>query len=148
MSEDPLPALQRLIAEVSEAGKYFEKWDDELTRLIAELIHHAKFTYRNEVDLHRGLNALFVMAGLRVTPEAVLAAGERIDFIIGPIGIEVKIKGSTPQVLAQLQRYADTGKVRKLILVTSRAKHRSLAGTVLTGPTRQIPVTLARLPWM
>lgn len=41
----------------------------------------------------------------------------RIDFMVDSIGIECKISGARAEVYRQLQRYAETGKVKELILV-------------------------------
>lgn len=148
-----MDALQTLQATLQEQGA--PRSADEYAGEIAQLVREAKFRYRNETQLQQGLNFLFELTGLQVLPEAVLTRGERIDFWINlrtaRIGVEVKIKGSTPMVRAQLARYAATGKVDALVLVTSRGKHRSLHQARLPGPPaadNHVLVTVARLPWL
>lgn len=111
---------------------------------IVTLLRGARMRYRNERDVQNGLADLFEFKGWEATREAQLSPGERIDFLIDRIGVEVKIKGSTPHVIQQLDRYCDSGALNILVLVTSRAKHRSIAGYVRNG----VPVVVARLPWL
>lgn len=143
-------ALVDLKALIAEPGALYPL---DYASAIADLIHVTKFGFNGEAQLQLGLEMMFGMAGLSMTREAVLTPGERIDFwgIVrtARIGIEVKIKGSTPAVLGQLERYAMSGKVDALVLVTSRSKHRSLGGRLLPGPgPTPIPVVAARLPWV
>lgn len=60
-------------------------------------------------------------AGFDVEPEVSLNKTDRIDFMIGEIGIEVKIKGSSVQVLKQVERYCESDRVKIIVLLTSRA---------------------------
>lgn len=125
----------------------------ELAVKLVELIHTQKFRYRNETELHRGLSMLFSLAGVHVGQEVRLTPEDRIDFFVLGVGIEVKVKGSTPNVEKQLRRYARSGHIEQLILVTSRGKHRRLGGLSLPGvdkrgEPRNVPVTIARLPWL
>lgn len=55
---------------------------------------------------------------VRLTPE------DRIDFLVGGVGIELKIDGSGHRLLRQLSRYARSPRVERLIVVTTRAHHR------------------------
>jgi hypothetical protein len=116
----------------------------ELAAAIAKLVREQKFRYRNEIELHRGLSMLFTLAGLSVEQEVMLTPADRIDFLILGVGIEVKVKGSTPRVADQLRRYAQHPRIQQLVLVTSRGKHRSLDGEIY----HDVPVTVARLPWL
>jgi hypothetical protein len=56
------------------------------------------------------------LAAARVTfeREVVLAPGERIDFMVGHVGIEVKVAGSTHAVMRQLLRYTEHARVEAL----------------------------------
>lgn len=79
-------------------------------------------------------------AGLDPTHEAKLSRG-RVDLRIGPIAIELKVKGSAERVLAQLARYAEDPEITSVILVTSSAKHRLMPSTV-----GGLPLTVVYLP--
>jgi hypothetical protein len=81
--------------------------------------------------------------GLIVGREVELKTG-RIDFLVGAVGIECKIAGSTNEVLRQLIGYAGDDKVSELLLVTSQAKHRTLDSQLLLG--KRVSVYLIK-PW-
>lgn len=67
--------------------------------------------------------------------EHTLSAGERIDFLVGKIGIECKVGGSKMEVLRQLQRYAQFDEIDELILVTTKSRHLELRGLQVNGKT-------------
>ena len=53
------------------------------------------------------------------TREVKLSDSDRIDFLIGTIGVEVKLKAPVTQVTRQLHRYAYSDDVTELLLVTT-----------------------------
>lgn len=112
----------------------------EVTAAIAGRVYQ----FSTEEDLQAALTAALQAAGLPAEREVRLTAAERIDLLAGDIGIEVKIKGSPAQVLRQLTRYADTGRCSALVLVSTRALHRTLHGKVLNG----VPVSVVAPAWM
>ncbi len=57
-----------------------------------------------------------------------------IDFLVGGVGIEVKMAGSTPAVTRQILRYLESPRIEALLLVTTRRQHAVLAGTRLGKP--------------
>jgi hypothetical protein len=65
--------------------------------------------------------------------EAVLSAKDRVDFLVGGVGVECKIDGAKNDVLRQLLRYSESDAIKSLVLVTTKAKHRSLDGLELSG---------------
>lgn len=48
---------------------------------------------------------------------------DRIDFIVGDIGLEIKIGFSYTDVVRQLHRYAAHDEIKALMLLTSRSQH-------------------------
>ena len=56
------------------------------------------------------------------TREARLTDSDRIDFLIGSLGVEIKLKTPLTQVTRQLHRYAQSDLVTKLLLVTTSPK--------------------------
>jgi hypothetical protein len=99
---------------------------------IVEALSTARFIYRNELELHDGIVARLASVGVEVTAgerEVRLDAAGRIDFLLrSGLGIEVKVKGQAGDVWRQLDRYARHDRVRRLLLVTTRARH-------MAGPT-------------
>jgi hypothetical protein len=107
---------------------------------LAALIGGHRFTYRDESQLHDGLAALFAAHQVPVQREAQLSGSDRIDFLAGRVGIEVKTHGQPAAVARQLQRYAGSDRIDALVLVTAVARHSRLPAT-LGGK----PVLLASL---
>lgn len=87
-----------------------------------DLLERRKFRYRNEIDLHDAISALFDSEGIAYARE-VRVAGGRVDFVVGGIAIEVKIKGSAAAAARQARRYADTGRFAAVLIVSTRPHH-------------------------
>lgn len=90
------------------------------------VIGHARFTYATEEQLQLGIATSLHHYGIAFKREFRLNAADRIDFLIGSIGIEIKIAGNSESVLRQLTRYSASAAISELILVTSKASHRAL----------------------
>lgn len=91
---------------------------------IVELINSQSWRYQNENDLQHGIASLLTQNGHTVKREVRLSAKDRIDLLVGTIGIEVKVKGQPEKVRQQLIRYAaHTDQLTHLILVTTMAAH-------------------------
>lgn len=93
---------------------------------IAANLEQYKFSFANEWDLHNGVAQVLASLGLDFQKEVVLAPKNRIDFLVGKVGIEIKVDMSLAGVTRQLWRYADSEKIESLILVTTRHAHRGL----------------------
>lgn len=87
---------------------------------IDRLIRSHRFRYADEDQLQEGIAAVLEGAGLEPQREVRLGDRDRIDLMVGSIGIEVKVAGSVSSAFEQLQRYAEHEEVDALILVTSR----------------------------
>ena len=76
---------------------------------------------RQETDLHALAAEALARAGIGAEHEKKLAPRCRIDFLCGSVGVEIK-RGPQQRgrVLEQLRRYAASGQVSALILVTER----------------------------
>ncbi|MFZ4807500.1 MAG: hypothetical protein ACOYLQ_09605 [Hyphomicrobiaceae bacterium] len=102
------------------AGRRFSLEDEKQTQVeIAAALAGAGVPYRREVRLH-------------AAPEIEIDRGELIergfgrdlgviDFMVGTLGVEVKIKGAAASIVRQLRRYAESYQVGALLLVTNRA---------------------------
>lgn len=104
--------------------------DEDLARLLTS----ASFRYQNERELQDAIEALLLAKQVSYEREVVLSPKDRIDFLVGAIGVEVKIDSSLPVVQRQLWRYAEDPRIASLILVTSRAKHKQLPTAILGKP--------------
>lgn len=60
-------------------------------------------------------------SGVAFEREARLSLKDRVDFLVGTIGIEVKVGGQKRAILRQLERYATHEAIEMLVLVTNVA---------------------------
>ena len=81
--------------------------------------------YRLPVDTEAALQAEIeqVLTTNEITfeREVEIAPGDRIDFLVGSVGVEVKIKGAKRAILRQCERYAACDRLEGLVLVTAVA---------------------------
>lgn len=111
----------------------------ELPRIISS----ARFRWSSEADLQNGIEQLLKSRRLTYQREVKLGDGERIDFMAGSVGVEVKIKGTPSAVLSQLERYAPY--VSELVLVTGRLQLTRMPETVGGVPLTVVPLTRSLL---
>lgn len=89
--------------------------------VLAALRHLRIQVAAEEFDLHLQVARCLDAAGLPYQREYRLGPGNRIDFFVGGIGVEVKKgKPNAGSVLGQLTRYAASPEVIGLILVIER----------------------------
>jgi hypothetical protein len=92
-------------------------------------VRDALARYRLPVSVEKAMQDAVESAlrgeGLEFKREVTRGA-DRIDFLVGTIGVELKVKGSAGDVLRQLERYALWEDVTGLVLVTSKGAHRAL----------------------
>lgn len=105
----------------------------ETYQKIARAVRAARFNCSNEAELQAAIATVFEAAGIGFEREVRLTAKDRIDFLCaGGLGVEVKVGGDAAHVLRQLHRYAQRPEVLALMLITTRATHRTIA-TDLNG---------------
>ncbi len=90
---------------------------------VVDLLSARRFSYGNEDHLQAAIAAALEDAGFDAEREVRLAAGGRIDLLVGRVGIEVKVDGAPGRVLEQLRRYVASEEIDGLVLVTSQFKH-------------------------
>lgn len=104
---------------------------------LSAVIRAGRYSFASEVELHGQLERVLRDAGAPVRREVRLSPTDRIDFLCGDIGLEVKVKGQrTP--IRQLTRYAASPQVAGLLLVTTRA-------AIVPGPLNGKPVDVVSL---
>ncbi len=74
----------------------------------------------SEDDVQRKIAAALRVQGVEHLREHRLDKANRIDFMVGTIGVEVKTGGGISAVIRQLHRYAEFDTVSELVLVTTR----------------------------
>ena len=90
---------------------------------VLEVLGRHRFAQSTERELQDGVAAVLEANGLPVELEVRLDARNRIDVLVGRVGIEIKIAGTTDDVLRQLYRYAGSDRIDAIVLVTSRVRH-------------------------
>jgi hypothetical protein len=103
---------------------------------ILELCRTIRCQTATERELQDALEVLLRANFPSVTREAQLGPKDIVDFLVDDVAVEVKVDGSPMAVTRQLQRYAQHERVQSLVLVTTRAKHRSVAGELQKKPVR------------
>jgi hypothetical protein len=94
----------------------------ELDAVMA-VLHSTRFLWSTEDDLQRGLDQALRAAGLTVEREHRLDPRNRLDLLVGTVGIEVKVKGDWRDVSRQVVRYCASDAIDSLVLVTCRSDH-------------------------
>jgi hypothetical protein len=106
---------------------------------VVAALSNRRYRYSSEVVLHAGLAEALTEAGIDHQRE-VQVAGGRIDFLIGSLGIEVKIKGTVEALGRQLRRYAADPRIDALLVVTSRPTHRQVRAIPVGVPVRVVTI--------
>ena len=76
-----------------------------------------RYNFQNELTLQDGIALVLEKSAILFKREAMLSAKSRPDFLLGPVAIEVKIKGSVAEFLRQAHRYLMHDEVSALIVV-------------------------------
>lgn len=100
---------------------------------IEKSLRNARFTFTNEKELQQGIYEHLSVA-FDVQREVTLSDTDRIDFMVGNIGVEVKVDGSRANLLRQLYRYSQSSQVAGLILVTNRARFNEMPNSLNDKP--------------
>lgn len=75
----------------------------------------------DEYRLQDGCAVVLAARGFAVEREVSLSRADRIDLLVGQIGIECKVDGSPSAVVRQCLRYLNVPRIAALVLVTGRA---------------------------
>lgn len=98
---------------------------------ILRLLGAHRFNFTSEEELQAGI--ALALAPLSPEREVILDGASRIDFMIGSVGLEVKIGGGISALTRQLARYATHPAVSALVVVTAKEQHRLQLPSVLNG---------------
>jgi DNA-binding LytR/AlgR family response regulator len=89
---------------------------------LVELLEKSRMRTITEETFQVATAQALTDAGVEFKREHPLSRGDRVDFMVGDIALELKIDGSSTEVLRQLQRYAQHEEVQAIVLLTSRSK--------------------------
>lgn len=104
------------------------------------LLRSYNFVSQNERELQDALQKVLQEAGFAVSREVRLDARNRIDFVVfqAPhrVGIEVKVDGSNPALVAQVQRYCQVDQIDAVLVVATRHRLGRLPREMAGKPVR------------
>lgn len=119
------------------------------SRLDAEAVVRLFTTYRlrygTEVQLQDAIEEALRAEKIAFERELILSPRERIDFLCGSIGIEVKINESMSQALRQAHRYLSDTRLSALALVGTKAWLARLPRELLGKPLYGVQIKASLL---
>lgn len=90
-------------------------------REIVNFIQCRRWPLTDEKTLQAAMAEELARAGVEASREVNLGDGDIIDFVIGDVGVEVKIKGQRRAIYRQCERYCQHEEIRSLVLATNAA---------------------------
>jgi hypothetical protein len=96
------------------------------TEEVVRALLGARFAPAPEASLQNAIALALGEAHIAFEREVELGPGSRIDFLVGSVGIEVKVDGSLSDVTRALHRYLSHERLSSVVLATTRFRHRSV----------------------
>ena len=88
---------------------------------IKDFISKNRFPLTDEKETQAKMEKALTAAGFEFEREVRLSEEDTVDFMIGGVVVEVKLKGSPTAIYRQLERYAKHERVTAVLLVTARS---------------------------
>lgn len=88
---------------------------------LLDVLSRYKLPLSTEIELKNEMEKIFIKHEIIFRREFRLDSKNILDFYVGDIGIEVKIKGSAKTTYKQCERYCQFPVVNQLLLVTNKA---------------------------
>lgn len=95
---------------------------------IVDAILSVRIPSVKESEMQSTIETVLKSRSIPHSREHIFDGGDRIDFLVGTVGVECKVKGTAFSVAAQLERYTLEPGVECLILVTSVRRHFAIEG--------------------
>lgn len=102
---------------------------------IAAILRRYRLPVSNEAAMQEALARALSAEGVPHRREVTRGA-DRIDFVVGRVGLELKVKGSVTEVRRQLDRYTAWPELDELVLVTTRGHHLRIGDSINGKPVR------------
>lgn len=94
---------------------------DPAPEILVALLRRTRMRVGSEAALQQSIEDTLAAAGHAYQREARLSPADRIDFLVGGVGIEAKARYPKRAIYRQLERYAAQPVIGSLILVTGTA---------------------------
>ena len=88
-------------------------------RKLAEYLYGRTYRLGSERLMQDDVERAFKQDEIEYEREKVLGPGDRVDFLVGGIALELKIKGRPAQIVKQIERYATHDAVDSIVLLTN-----------------------------
>lgn len=89
---------------------------------VVPLLKTKRFSLQNEKQLQQEIDVLFLRnLTIEFFREYRLDDNNIIDFLVGQLGIEVKINAQRRAIYKQCERYCEFDQIKQLLLVTNRS---------------------------
>lgn len=88
---------------------------------VLRLLSGVRLPLDSEKALQAAIEGHLTASGVEFEREVTLAPGDIVDFMVGRIAVEVKIKGARRAIFRQCERYAAHDSVEAILLVTNVA---------------------------
>lgn len=109
---------------------------DELEALLTS----KRYRFNDETALQDGIGKVFTKAKIAFEAEVRLSPADRIDFLVGNVGLEVKVKGTEEAAHMQLLRYAEHDRILGLLLVSGTKRIGDIPPMMRGKPVRVVYV--------
>lgn len=86
---------------------------------LTTFLRRQRYQFGTEAALQLSIAAALDAAGIDHEREVRLGPADRIDFMVGRIGLEAKVRYPVRQIYRQLVRYAASDQVDALVLLTA-----------------------------
>lgn len=86
-----------------------------------KLLSKHRLPLSNEKALQAAIGVILTANGIEHDRESRLSDKDCIDFLVGGVGMEVKLKGSAVAIYKQCKRYCGYPEVEELLIVTNRS---------------------------
>lgn len=104
--------------------------DAALANRIVRAVFDLRSSVGGEIALQDAIERRLEAADIACEREVRLTPKDKIDFLCGAIGVEVKIDGALAAVTRQVHRYGESDRIRHLVVVTTKRQHLCLPATV------------------
>lgn len=86
-----------------------------------KLFSKLRLPLSNEKALQAAISVALTASGIKHDREVRLSDKDCIDFMVGSVGMEVKLKGPAVAIYKQCKRYCGYPEVQELLIVTNRS---------------------------
>jgi len=84
------------------------------------LFESYRFTVAHEAELKEAVCQILVKQGIEFQLEVWLNKKDRVDLMVGSVGIELKVRSVRPALIEQIWRYLKDPRIQSLLLVTTQ----------------------------